>query len=399
MLAKTSEVLERAGVSSLKQLRLRLYQELDGATTADVLNHCVGNIFSSASKSISMAINNGNATDREILRETARIVSAGGFSPSDVATHKNGYFFARKLSDKPGFMEPSKTGEPIKYKKTLLGGMLGDVFAVKGIYAGADNEFEFPLASALGLSFNSFGLATPLLSLLMLEWATEERENYSLSRFARDSRLLDGSGQTIDYVSLEKRLRVNARRLADRDLLVYESTDPGSNIYAANGRLLSPGGISSESSGLSVGVVDVAVKVFKAIKRRKASAEEIAGQLFYGVGYIQHILRWLVDNGYAEIYAGSRRDERSSMLGTARAHRLSDYLNRPLSILGFNPGTNPAGVWKRPRIDVEGLVRYREELIGPLHIDPNSRAAFEAACRTAYQRHFAYLGRNRKNHT
>ncbi len=397
MLAKTSDVLERAGVSSLKQLRQMLYGELGGATTADVLNLAIGDLFASASKCISMATNNGNATDRELIREEVKLLSEDGLQPSD-ETMNNAYFMGR-LSHKPQFVKIGEDDAKPRFVKTLLGEMLGDIFAVQGIYAGADGMLEFPLASVLGVSATSFGLSTPLLSVMMLGWAGEERENNSLSGFAADGKLPHDKGPPRNYVWLEHRLAKRARVLKDKDFLVYRSQPVGSKIlYGVNGKVLSPEDVPRKVSGLSIGI-DAAMAIFKYLRDRDASADEISGRLFYGNRYTQNILRWMADNGYIEILDGAPHDKRSEMLATTRAYRLLEYLSRPLSILDFNPKTNPARVWKRPRIDVGGLVRYRESLIDPFHTDPNSRAAFEAACRTAYQRHFAYLGRNRKNHT
>lgn len=388
MLAKTSDILSHAGIDSLAELEQRLYEELGDATIADVLNQAVGEVFSNAYKCLSVAANDGSSTEWEVREEQSGLL--GGMPPSNI-TIPNGRY-AIKLSGKPSFVRVERDGESTRFVKTLLGSMIGDLFAVQGIRAGADPELEYPLPVILGESFGSNWLSVPVLSSTMLLWSIEERENYSLSAFAKDAGLLPMYPR--GYIPLEQRLRRCAQRLHERGFITFESHDPNSsNTYRANGKKLARDDIPPKSSGMFLGK-DATIAVLNEVREKKMSASRVAEKLFYELSYVQKMLYWLVENGYAEIHDGTPRAERSSMLATTRAHKLAEYLEMPLSILGLDPAKRPDRIWKPLAINARKLISYREILVDPLHSDPIANADFEATCRTAYQRHIAYRERN-----
>jgi len=391
MLAKTSDVLSRASVGSSAQLEQRLYDELGDATMADIMNHAIGGIFSNASKCIFVISTGSVSSDWETKNEERRILFNGIGGP-DVPI--GNFRYAKMISGNPPFFKIDGYERSHTLTKTLLGEMVGDIFAVRGIYAGIDPRFGEPLACVLKPSGHTGDLGTPLLSLLIMEWTNANRENPTLSRFIKETKLLHNGTQkerTGEYSAVSARVNNVAKSLSQKGFVVYRSRGPGDrNIYTpVNNVPLStepPYGIS----------IDAVVPVWNKLLKNKASAQEIAATIHYSPQHVRSILNWLVDAGYAKMNYGKPRERSLPIKSTRKSRRLCGYVDQSMTLLGFYPERNGIGsIWEPPKIDVAGLVRYREELIDTLYGNADKRAAFEEACRIAYRKHVAQLGRGR----
>ena len=389
MLAKTSDVLSRASVGSSAQLEQRLYDELGDATMADVMNHAIG-IFANAPKCILVISTRGISSEWETKKEEEGIL----FNDRGKLGVPIGNFrYPKMISGNPLFFKTGDYERSHTFTKTLLGEMVGDIFAVQGVYAGADPRFGEPLARILKPSGHTGDLDIHLLSLLIMEWANDNRSNPTLSRFIKETKLLHEDStqkeRTHEYHRISKRVNNVAKLLSQEGFVIYHSRGPGDrNIYTSvNNTPLSVG----PPYGISM---DVAVLVSDELLKNKASAQEIAATICYNSSYVRRILNWFVDSGYAKMNYGKPRERSLPIKPTRKSRRLYGYVDQPMTLLGFYPKKNGIGsIWEHPKINVAGLVRYREELIDTLYDNADKRAAFEEACRIAYRRYIAQFGR------
>ncbi len=386
MLAGTSDVLTRNKISSARGLEQRLYEQLGGATIAGVLNHVVGEIFSNAYKAISF-VSLADGSVQQAMTEERRVLFDGRGPIRKVPLHNMAY--ALYLSEQPAFVQVQGP-TPIKLSKTLLGEMVGDIFAVSGICAGSDPVLEYPMSSALGHLANPGGLDTPLLSLLMAEWSNEDRDNPSLAGFIRESKLLGGDAEKRNAVDL--RVSKAAKRMDKLGFVVYNQLHvAGKNLYKSAGREPHPADIPAGAGKYA------AIAAWNAIKHNAYPASEISERTNYALGYTWIAIKWLVENGYAEKSEGKLRNRHSEILGTKKSRRLRFYVEKPMELLGFYPLSNGFGsVWDAPKLDVAGLVRYRENYIDPLCAGGALRDRFENACNIAYKKHTDYANRKQK---
>ncbi|MBI4168238.1 MAG: winged helix-turn-helix transcriptional regulator [Candidatus Aenigmarchaeota archaeon] len=384
MLANTEDVLTRRGIDSMSDLEQRLYDEIGDANTAGMLNQLVGEVFTSATRSITMISSGTDIPVSAAEAEERRIIFNGNGQGKRPI---NNWEAVRKLSIQPAMLTVHRNGGPLMFSRTLLGEMIGDVFAVQGIYAGADNELGTPLAYVVRTE-RLHGLGSPLLSLLVLEWANLDMNNSSLSRLLKKGRLLDGGRLLNDYRHVITRLNDIAGNLAHAGFIIYDTQKPDEeNLYTDSGR-----GPLRSKPPMEINAVN---SVMALLAKREMSASGLAEELSYSLSHIQHILRWLTDRGYAEFYRGRPREKRSLIQSTKKSRRLCNYVDEPMSLIGFSPGRNGIdSIWDAPKLDVAGLVRYRESLIDPLVAYARKRAGFEEACRTAYQRQTAYRRRS-----
>jgi len=390
MLAKTSDVLSRASVGSSAQLEQRLYDELGDATMADVMNHAIGGIFSNASKCIRVISTRGVSSELETKKEE-RIILFNDKSRLQVPIGN----FRYMISGSPLFSKIDGYERPHAFTKTLLGEMVGDIFAVQGVYAGVDPTFDEPLACILKPSRHTDDLGTPLISLLIMEWANANRANPALSRFIKETKLLHEYGtqreRTREYRTISSRVNSVAKSLSQKRFVVYHSRSPGDqNIYTSVNNIP----LSAEPpSGIGV---DAAVAVWNELLKNKASAQEIAATIHYHSSYVRRILNWLVDNEYANMNYEKPRERSLPIKRTKKSRRLCGYVDQSMGLLGFYPKRSGIGsIWEHPKIDVAGLVQHREELIDTLYDNADKRTAFEEACRIAYRKHVAQFVRPR----
>lgn len=390
MLTETEEVLSRRGVMSLADLEQRLYEEIGSATLVDILNHSVGGIFANASKCITVISAGGVSTDTSISIEQSRVVHSGnGYDSS----HESRVPIANihnltVLSTKPQYIEIHKNGGPKIFSKTLLGELVGDIFAIQGIYAGADPDFEESVGFILGRYANSFsGLSTPLVSILLLEWANLNKKSNSLRSFVRETNFLSQNGNE-NYKAVANRLANRAKWLAERGLILYETRSPTErNVYMASSGKTLPYFLP-----LGMGR-DTAVSVLNALLEKEGTIEEVAKRINYTPSYTGQVIYWLFEMGCVELYSGRPKKETSAIWHTGKSKRLCGYLDSVMGFLGFDMKKS-RDIFVAPDIDVDGLVQYRKSLIDSIVEDPQKRATFEEACRVAYKRHVAQFGKN-----
>ncbi len=387
MLEKTSDVLSRAGIYSLAGLKKRLYEELGNATTADVLNKAVGEIFASAPKSFAVISTGGGATDSTIRSEERRIIFPGN---SDWRQpHINNFVIAGRLSTEPPFFKIHNNGGLHVFSKTLLGGLVGDVFAVQGIYAGADPELGHSMAAVLRPSKYSGGLNRPTLSLLLMYRAGATEMGFSVAGFAKECGLTNPGMPEREYCLVYQRLSDAAKSLAQKSFIDFESRRPEEeNVYMSTNHEPMPSNVPYYVGRTA------AVSIRNALLEKVMTARQTAEAVHYDASYTHTVIAWLCKNGLADICEGMPRDNNSAVRSTLRSRKLSAYVAEPVSLLGFSPEkAGLGGVWHAPKLDVPGLVRYRESLIDPIVGHNRRRAVFEEACREAYGKHIAYAGK------
>lgn len=386
MLTKTSDVISHAGVNSFEQLEEKLTEDIGNATVADLLNHSIGGIFSNPSKSIVVIASGDVSSVWKIQKEERRVIFNGNGHGRRVPIANLTYPI--RLSRDPAFFHVHKNGGPFVFSKTLLGELVGDIFAVQGIYAGADSEWSDSIAHILRVSSRLNGLSTPLASLLLLEWANMERQNPSLRNFIEEFDLCGSDGYD-SYKVTSNRFGKAAKWLNEKGFLLYSTRSPkDENIYTFGKTDPLP-----ESLPSHVGK-DAALSIYRALLEKEGSATEVAERVRYDLHYTQVIIYWLVENGYAEILKGRSNKETSAVWGTRKSKRLCDYVDDAMELLGFHMGKGRINIWERPKIDVKGLIQYRESLVDSICTDEQKRKAFEEACRVAYQRHVAQFGKN-----
>ncbi|MBI2076467.1 MAG: hypothetical protein HYT72_04435 [Candidatus Aenigmarchaeota archaeon] len=379
MLTKTSDVLSFAG-NSLAQLEQRLDDEIGDATLAAVLNQAVGEIFANASKCITTISTNGSSTIADMAREERGLLN----TQHNDAVRQQLRRHAGVLSQAPKFIDERRNGGPSIFSKTLLGQMVGDLFAVQGVYAGADPELD-DMASVFGNSVYAGGLSAPVISFLMVQMANT-RPGFSLSRFMRQCGLVDNDGTAESYAF--RRCGEAAHRLSERGFIDYRAKHPTEqNIYAAISKIL-PDNTSFYSR-------EAAHAVLSALQQTPMTIRQTADTVNYSVSYTQQIISWLHKHGYLQIDQGMPTSKKSSVWRQRKAGVLWGYVDEPMRLLGASPKRNT--LWNAPSIDVPGLVQYRTALIDPLSVEGPERRRFEEACGTAYQRHLASSAHYRKN--
>ncbi len=379
MLVSTSEALARAGIKSLPELEHRLYEELGSANTADLMNQAIGELFSNAYKCLCMVAAGSASSQYGIRKEQARII----FSSDDAS--RIGMPDSMRIKRLPEHSLLFKTHQDsLSFSKTLLGEMVGDIFAVQGVYAGSDQKLGEPAAYLLGRArYNGpYGLSAPFISLLVLEWANLGNRNPVLGSLT-DTLFPRGEWGVAGYEAVRRRIGRLARELDNKHVIRYKSRGWGrENVYISTGTWPLPDKLPD-----TVGR-DAVVSVRDALLGTESPASEIAGRLHYTISYIKTVIHWLVENGYAEIAHGLSKKENSAILPTWRSRRLCGYVDEPLSLLGFN--SNKMGsVWEPPRIDAAGIASYRRHVVDPVCADGPENARFEEMCRISYKRHAA----------
>lgn len=389
MLTRTEDVLARHGIDSIAELEQRLYEELGDANLLDVLDHAVSNIFANASKCITVISVNGASTNSNLTLEQQKIMHGRVYGRSHdnripiANIHNTGMLYVS-----PAFVEVHRNGRAV-FSKTLLGQLIGDVFAVQGIHAGADPELEDSMSSLFGYSPTSHSINSPLASMLVLEWAAEGSETPSIRELVRKTGLANHDMRA--YKSMTLRLSRAAHRLAEKGFIIYESRHPDEfNVYTAV-----DGGSASSEVPYYIGK-EFAGVVRSALSRRKMTISQTAGYIHYGEAYTRAAISWLADQGFVEIVKGMPNRESSAVLPTKKSERLHSYMHEPLELVGFSLNKKNAALFRTPRINVSGLVEYRQDVVDAVLNGTGFTKVFLEECREAYAKHVTRYGRNVK---
>ncbi len=373
MLTKTEDVLARHGIGSTRELQQRLYGEIGDAKIAGVLNQLAGNVFASPLKALSLVCTNAGCSDSDVLKEANRVVFG-----RDVSTKKidvAGITYVGKFSSKPALIATSNGSGSLRMSKTIFGEMLGDVFAVMGIDAAADPEIGMNFQDAFGESFNSGGISTPLMSMLLAKWASREHDSPSLRNFVGDLGLAGNS--SAEYKLVECRLSKTAVKLRKWDVVSYDSIGGTPSFYVAAEKKPADGDVwMRDGEAMSA--------IWKeTVRTGGGTIKTLARGLNYSESHVQKVVNALLEKGYLKRQTGEPRNRRSSIVGRSRARKIWGYAGKACALVGFDPD-NIGSVWKTPILDARRILNYRSEIVDPIVYGGPASKDFSLACRTAY---------------
>ncbi len=374
MLASTQDVLARHGINSTKELEQRLYDDIGGAKISDVLNQLIGNVFANPLKALSLVCTSGHCSDGDVLKEANRVLF--GREVSTKRLEVAGITYTSKFLSEPVLITTSAGQGTLRMSKTLFGEMLGDLFAVQGIGAAADPEINLNFSNAFGSHFNPDGISTPLLSMLLMRWASDEHDNPSLRNFAKR---LGVAGETsADYKLTEYKLSRAALRLRKWGLVSYDPVKNNPSFYVpARNRPALKDALMRDGEALSA--------VWKeAVRKDGGTIKNLAAAANYSESHTQKVVSVLVERGYLRMPVGEKRSRRSSVIGRSRAGKTWKYAEKAGALVGFNQD-NIGSVWKNPVLDAMRILSYRREVVDPIAYGGAPLEDFNASCRTAYE--------------